>query len=295
MAAVTRRRLFRRRRPVALWRSFWYIRSDMETSEYTTLAAVELQHWWHSGMRAIGEALLAPCYAQRRDLRILDAGCGVGGNGLFLRRYGEVIGLDLSPEAVRLAAERLPGRIVQGSVLALPFPDASFDLLTSFDVLYHRGVPDEAAALAEARRVLCPGGRLLMRLPAYEWLRSRHDRQVHTRRRYTAAEVRAMLLAAGFEVEHCTYCLSLLFPLALATRLLERLTPDRPAESALRLPARPVNQTLRLPMAFEAAWIGRGGRFPFGLSVIALARKIEPPPAPTPITTEDVSVAAGIR
>ncbi|NWF80844.1 MAG: class I SAM-dependent methyltransferase [Chloroflexi bacterium] len=259
----------------------------MEKSEYTTLAAVELHHWWYGGMRAISAALLDPLYRQRPGLRILDAGCGTGGDALFLQRYGEVIGLDYSPDAAALGAERLPGRFTRGSVLGLPFADASFDLVTSYDVLYHRGVPDEATALAETRRVLRPGGHLLIRLPAYEWLRSRHDRQVHTRRRYTARALQTMLATAGFSVERCSYVLSLLFPLAAAARLLERFTPDRGDESAMALPGPAANAVLRAPMALEAAWLGLGGNLPFGLSVVALARRRElAQPAPQPSWSE---------
>ena len=237
------------------------------------MAAVELRHWWYGGMRAISAALLDPLYEGRAGLRILDAGCGTGGDARYLGRYGEVVGLDLAPEAAELVGAQLPGRFARGSVLALPFADGSFDLVTSFDVLYHHGVPDEAPALAEARRVLRPGGRLLVRLPAYEWLRSRHDRQVHTRRRYTAGEARRMLEAAGFHVERATYALSLLFPLPAASRLLERFTPDGGDESAMGLPPGPLNAALRAPMALEAAWLGLGGSFPFGLSIVCLARR----------------------
>ncbi|MFV9503841.1 MAG: class I SAM-dependent methyltransferase [Oscillochloridaceae bacterium umkhey_bin13] len=239
------------------------------------MAAVELRHWWYGGMRAISAALLTPHLAGRPPLHMLDAGCGTGGDALFLQRYGTVIGLDRAPEATSLASERLPGRIVQGSVLALPFADASFDLITSYDVLYHTAVPDEAAALAEARRVLRPGGLFLIRLPAYEWLRSRHDRQVHTRRRYTAGTTRLMLRQAGFKVERLTYVLSLLFPLPATARLLERLSPDQGEQSAMGLPPSPLNQALRFPMALEAAWLDLGGSFPFGLSIMALARTHE--------------------
>jgi SAM-dependent methyltransferase len=243
----------------------------MEKTEYEVMAAVELNHWWYGGMRAIAAALLDPVLRGRSGLRLLDAGCGTGGDAIFLRRYGQVVGIDYAIEAVRLAAPRLPGQLARGSVLALPFADESFDLVTSFDVLYHRDVPDEAAALAEARRVLRPGGRLLIRLPAYEFLRSRHDRQVHTRRRYTAGAAAALLTSAGFYVERATYALSLLFPIPLAQRLLERLTPDRSADSAMGAPAPPINAALRWPMTLEAAWIGAGGGFPYGLSVICLA------------------------
>ncbi len=244
----------------------------MEKNEYVTMAAVELQHWWYGGMRAINAALLNRVFAGRSDLRILDAGCGTGGDALFLQRYGTVFGLDLAAEALTFTRARLPGRALRGSVLALPFASASFDLVTSFDVLYHRAVVDEQQALTEVRRVLRPGGYLLIRLPAYEWLRSRHDRQVHTRHRYTAGEVARLLRRQGFHIEHLTYALTILFPLSAAIRLLERVAPAADTGSAMRLPSRPVNAALRVPMALEAAYLAAGGRLPFGLSIVALAR-----------------------
>lgn len=244
----------------------------MEKNEYTTMAAVELQHWWYGGMRAINAAMLDRVFGGRRNLRILDAGCGTGGDALFLRRYGTVVGLDLATEALALARERIPGWLARGSVLQLPFADHSFDLVTSFDVLYHRAVIDERQALAEMRRVLRRDGRLLIRLPAYEWLRSRHDRQVHTRHRYTAGEVARLLRENGFTVEQLTYALTLLFPISAAVRLFERVWPEPQTASAMELPSRPVNAALRLPMMLEAAYIAHGGKWPFGLSIVALAR-----------------------
>jgi ubiquinone/menaquinone biosynthesis C-methylase UbiE len=200
----------------------------MERTEYAVMAAVEDRHWWYGGMRAIAAALLDSVYQGRGDLHILDAGCGTGGNALFLRRYGQVVGIDLAAEALDLGGQRLPGALARGSVLELPCADAIFDLVTSFDVLYHRAVPDERQALRESARVLRPGGRLLIRLPAYEFLRSKHDRAVHTRRRYTAGAARLLLQASGFAVERCSYVNSLLFPLPLAQRLMEHWRPRRP-------------------------------------------------------------------
>jgi SAM-dependent methyltransferase len=252
----------------------------MDHSEYQILAAVENQHWWHGGMRAIAAALLDTVYAQRHDLMILDAGCGVGGALRFLQRYGCAVGIDLLADAITLGRETCragppwPPQRVRGSVLELPFADASFDLVTSFDVLYHRAVPDETQALDETARVLKPGGRLLIRLPAYEFLRSKHDRAVHTRRRYTARDVRALLETSGFTVERLSYINSLLFPLPLAQRLLERAMPSlEQQESDLALPAPLINEALRWPLAAEAAWLAHGQTFPFGLSIVSLARK----------------------
>jgi SAM-dependent methyltransferase len=246
----------------------------MERAEYLAMAAVEAHHWWYGGMRAITASILDTAYTGRRDLHILDAGCGSGGNLRFLRRYGCVIGIDLAAEALALGHTSLQGRLARASVLKIPFADASFDLVTSFDVLYHRAVPDERAALCEARRVLRPGGRLLLRLPAYQFLLRRHDREVHTRRRYTAGRVRALLESSGFAIERCTYINTVLFPLAVAQQLAERALPTfAPHGSNLLPPTAMLNETLRWPLAAEAAWVANGRSFPFGLSVVCLARK----------------------
>src|SRR4051794_21287202 len=98
----------------------------MEQSEYLTMALVESYHWWYGGMRAIAAAMLDTAYASRRDLRILDAGCGSGGNALFLERYGKVVGIDLASEALDICGPWLSG--TRASVLAIPFADARFDL-----------------------------------------------------------------------------------------------------------------------------------------------------------------------
>jgi SAM-dependent methyltransferase len=246
----------------------------MEQAEYLVMAAVEGHHWWYGGMRAITASMLDIAYAGRRDLQILDAGCGSGGNVRFLQRYGSVTGIDLAAEALALGRERVHSDMARASVLAIPFADASFDLVTSFDVLYHRAVTDERVALCEARRVLRPGGLLLLRLPAYQFLLRRHDREVHTRRRYTAGHVRALLQSSGYVIERSSYINTVLFPLAVAQQLAERALPTfAPHGSNLVPPTAALNEALRWPLAAEAAWIARGRSFPFGLSIVCLARK----------------------
>lgn len=246
----------------------------MERSEYSTMAAVESYHWWYGGQRAIAGVLLDEVYAGRRDVRILDAGCGTGANIRFLRSYGPVIGVDFSPDALEPASMQTPGVLARASVLALPFAPESFDLVTSFEVLYHRGVPDERPALVEARRVLRPDGRLLLRLPAFAWLRGDHDRAVHGRRRYTIGDVQQLLHICGFRIERWSYVNTLLLPLVATQRFLERLRPAaEAAPSDLTPPSAIVNELLRWPFAAEAAWLAHGYQFPVGLSVICRAVK----------------------
>ena len=165
------------------------------------------------------------------------------------------------------------GRLARASVSALPFVSGSFDLVTSFEVLYHRAVLDVPQALTEICRVLTPGGHLLLRLPAYGWLMSQHDRSVHTRERYTAAQASALLLASGFVVEKISYCNSLLFPLALIERWSERWRTAAGADSAMTPPGPLLNMLLRSALEQEATLLAHGAHFPWGLSILALARK----------------------
>ncbi len=134
----------------------------MEPEQYALMARVERDHWWYVGMRRLVAALLADLPPADEPRRILDAGCGTGGNSAHLRAYGRVTGVDFSADALRFAAERPGLRLARASVESLPFADASFDLVLSNDVLCHLGVADDAVAACEFARVLRPGGVLLI-------------------------------------------------------------------------------------------------------------------------------------
>jgi SAM-dependent methyltransferase len=239
----------------------------METSEYENIARLEAGHWWYAGMRAIARSVLRRMPLPK-DARILDAGCGVGGGLKWLREFGTPVGVDLHPAAVRHATGISP-LVARASVQALPFPSKSFDLVTSFEVLYHLDVRDDGAALRESARVLRPGAWLLLRVPAHDWLRGAHDRQVHTRHRYAADELRRNLVEAGFHVERLTPLGSFLFPAALLRRLTQR---GDEAHTDVTLPPAALNQLLKSMLSAEGAWL-RLADVPFGLSLLAVARK----------------------
>lgn len=250
----------------------------MEPEQYEVLFRREDRHWWYAGMRRAAMALLGSALPEAGAARILDAGCGTGGTTVRLRTFGGLVyGLDVAGPALALAASRgLTGVLTQGSAERLPFRDASFDLVTSFEVIYHAGVANDCTALREFHRVLRPNGLLLLRLPAHDWLRGRHDQLVHTRHRYTRTEVRAKLHDVGFRVEHLSWANSILFVPAVAKRLLERLAPvngaDLNDEPDLWQPPKPLNWLLEQCVALEALALPRRLPLPFGLSVIALAR-----------------------
>lgn len=244
----------------------------MDEREFALMFRVEETHWWYRGMASLTCALLNRFYRPGGSLRILDAGCGTGAAmTTYLSRYGRVWGFDLAAEALRFCRRRGAPRLARASVARLPFADGSFDLATSFDVLYERAVPSDLGAVRELRRVLGAGGRLLLRLPAYDWLRRSHDTVVHTRRRYTRREVSALLRAGGFRVEKVTYANALLLPAAVLKAAAERLFPPARPRSDLEADPGPLNGLLFGVLAAEAPWIARGG-LPFGLSVIGLGR-----------------------
>lgn len=242
----------------------------VEREEYEVMYRVEDSLWWYRGMEAISRAVLERTYARDSHLRILDAGCGTGAVLSYLADYGAATGMDFSPHALRFSLQRGHRRLSRGSVNTLPFADDSFDLLTSFDVLCVNGV-DDGQALREFRRVLAPGGRVFLRLPAYNWLRGAHDRAVNIRHRYTAADLRQRIAAAGLLVEHLSYANMWLLPLAVAKRWAERLFP-RQEGSDLTLDIGPLNGLFRAVLSSEAKWVARRG-LPLGLTVVAVARR----------------------
>jgi len=274
----------------------------MNVAEYEAMYRVEDTLWWYVGMRHIAERILdGRLGVASRPLRLLDAGCGTGGNVRWLERFGTTFGIDLSPHAIQFCTERGLRRIACASVLALPFPADTFDLVTSFDVIYHLDVRDDVAALAEMRRVLRPGGYLLVRVPALEQLRSEHDAAVHTRQRYTLGELRRKASAAGLAVERASYANTFLFPLAAAARLARsagkkgkvgwersdgspvspgrrRRTKDEGRTGCERSDVHPVhpwiNALFLAVMRAEAGVVGRWD-LPVGLSALVLARKPE--------------------
>ncbi len=231
----------------------------------------EDRHWWYRGRRTVLDGVIAGLELPT-PARVLDAGCGSGRNMLELSRLGSVTGVELSDTSVALARQRDAGEVVSGSVLEMPFADDSFDLAVSLDVIEH--LEDDLGALRELRRTVTPGGALLVTVPAYQWLWSGHDEINHHHRRYTRRSLQRVAEQAGWTQVRTTYFNSLLLPVAILLRVLDRVNRAKTTESSLDLwiPPEPVNWLLERPLALEAALVGRGGRIPAGLSLLAVFR-----------------------
>lgn len=223
----------------------------------------------------------------RRPLRVLEVGCGTGAMLPVLERWGGTVALDAhEPALVHVAG----GERIGGDVGALPLRDASFDLVASFDVLYHRRVADVEEALGELYRVCAPGGFLILTDSAFPVLRGPHDASQHGARRFRLGELLRSLERWGFRPLHATYFHTLLFPPAAVLRLVQRWrhgsdpssgsiasnsTGRRPRVSG-RSDMGPVppwlNRLLGLVYRLEAPLASRF-RLPFGLSLLALVRR----------------------
>jgi SAM-dependent methyltransferase len=237
--------------------------------EYARMFEAEERQWWYAGMRAISFALLDPALASGEKPLILDGGCGTGVNLAHLGTRGRAVGVDLSEHAVAFCRSRGVS-VARASLLALPFQDAAFDVVTSFDVLYHRWITDDAAAVRELARVLKPGGLLLVRVPALQMLWGAHDEAVHSRHRYTRGELERLLEGAGLTLLRASYGNFFLFPVLLLRRALDRLL-GREGSDVGFLPA-PLEWLFRTLLSSEARLL-RVVALPIGASVFALARK----------------------
>ncbi len=247
----------------------------MNPAEFSNIAGAEQEFWWYRGMREILFRLLDPIAGTDRFERILEAGCGTGHLSKVLwERYGwAMFPLDLSREGLGYARRIGVERLTQGDIRTLPFPDAAFDALLSTEVIVHLERGREHEALTEFARVLKPDGLLVLRTSALDLLRSRHSEFVHERQRFTRARLVAAVEQAGFRVERVTYLNSLLLPVALFKfRVWEPLTRAAP-HSGVQPVAKWLDRLLYLPMWLEAGWIGWGGAFAAGQTLVLVGRK----------------------
>jgi SAM-dependent methyltransferase len=241
----------------------------MTHDELQAMLSRDEDHWWYRGRRRFLRAELdrlpiAP------EARLLDAGCGSGRTLDELVRYGQVSGVDLSPEAVLAARRRGHDDVHIARVEQLPYRDATFDVVTCLDVVEH--TPDDHATLAELRRVTRPGGLLLVTVPAYQALWSWHDQVNLHFRRYNSPSLRAAAVSAGWQVVGDTHFNSLLLAPAAVVRLAQRRLRTH-AHSDLDLTPRWLSGILGRPMRLESWLVTAGIRLPAGLSLLAVLRR----------------------
>ena len=246
---------------------------EMQAHHYPIIYEVEESHWWYVGRRKIIQTFVERICSSldNPNPRILDVGCGTGANLKMLGLYGQAEGVDISEQAVEFCKRRGLGTVKLGAIEDLPFEDQSFDIVTALDVIEH--LDDDAAGLQEMRRVLRPGGTLLLFVPAFMFLWGVQDDVSHHRRRYRLPALRRLLEEGGFEVEKATYANITFFMPVLLVRTFMRWLGIR-AATEYGINIKKMNTPLSRIIAAERVFLTRGS-FPFGVSALCVARRVE--------------------
>lgn len=251
----------------------------LRPSVYAADARLQDDHWWYLGRRRLFGELLRGLDLPT-DSAVLEVGTSAGTNLRMLRELGfsDVTGLDFSDEAIRLCAENGLGPVRKGDITAMPFAADTFALVLATDIIEH--VEDDARALAEIARVLAPGGAALITVPAFPSLWGLQDVVSNHKRRYRMRHLAARVAGAGLVIERRFHFNYLLFaPIWAARQVMKVMRHGFVSESEVNTPT--MNRVLAALFRLDVATAPHLCP-PFGVSILALARK---PAAPTPRPT----------
>lgn len=246
----------------------------MNPAEYQRMYDHEDNYWWFISRRQLVCQLIDDAKSPG-DLLLCDVGCGTGATMQQMLRFGKVIGIDMSPLALRCCRQRELSGLIMSKAEQLPLKSSSVDVIVATDILEH--LADDISALKEFHRILRPGGFAVVTVPAFGLLWSEHDLALMHHRRYTAPQLAQRCIESGFRVDSVTYALWLLFPFAVVTRLLQpryRKTPQA------RIPKLPnwLNKMLISIQRLEMRLL-KHIDLPWGVSIATVIRKPDGIPA----------------
>lgn len=243
----------------------------MNPDAYKEMANTEASHWWYVARRKIISDMLRKLNISP-SAKILEIGCGTGGNLEMLSQYGEISAIEKDPGAIEIAKEKHNGRytIKQGSCPDnIPYEKKYFDIICMFDVLEH--IEEDKETLVNIKNFLKDDGFLVLTVPAYQWLFGHHDEFLHHKRRYTLSAISTLTKSSGYSTFYVSYFNTLLFPLVAIVRLKEKFSKQKNAAGG-KTPPVIVNKILMKIFGAEAFFL-RNFNFPFGVSIIGVFKK----------------------
>jgi SAM-dependent methyltransferase len=239
----------------------------MDRRVYDRMAEHDSTHWWYRARRDILADYITRYAGLPKGARILEIGCGTGHNLPMLARFGSVDAIEIDPAARAVAAKRLGKPVGDAPLPALPgVPRGHYHLIAVLDVVEH--IEDDVAALRAMAECLTPGGRILIAVPAHQWMWSAHDVVNHHHRRYSKATLLRAIEGAGLRARRMRWFNSLLFPVAAAARVMGRITGRDDSDDSP--PPAPLNRAFETIFRLERHLIGRVPMAP-GVSIVTLA------------------------
>ena len=249
----------------------------MERKEFELMLKDEQAHWWYKARKRVVYNYLARYFQGDGQAMILDIASACGANFNNYKKYGKIYGVDISEESIAFCRSKGINRIVRGDVHEIPFANKTFDIVLALDALEH--FEDDIKVLEEIQRVIKIGGFLIITTPAMDILWSQHDKAFHHLRRYSSKEISNKLRNSGFVIEFITYRLFFLFLPVFLFRKFRDLFELKKRKSAPKS-----DFHTELPLIFlnvldsiarlEEYIMGKNRRFPMGVSIFCVAKKV---------------------
>jgi len=242
----------------------------MDNYVYEDLREHQEEHWWFRArreilMRVFGSLALPP------EAEILEIGCGTGGNLAMLDRFGKVCGVEMHEEAVQYARSTT-GQDIRAGYLPDNIPvDGKFDLICLLDVVEH--IEDDRLALSTLNDMLKPGGRVVITVPAYQWMFGKHDELLHHYRRYSRKSLRQLMTDSNIEIARIGYFNTLLLPIAVLAFITDSLTSVEKC-TGYDVPPRWLNATFYHLFRMEQFLIDKLS-LPFGCSLLMVSKPLD--------------------
>lgn len=240
----------------------------MQPVHYDELADLDLDYWWFRVRFNYASRLLLEAVAKPE--LVVDLGCGTGGFLYHLTRFAglapsQVLGIEPDEGAASVASKRgLPVRQIAPENIALSQIPQAADVVSMLDVLEH--IEDAPAALQQVRKLVRPGGYIVILVPALTALWSEWDIRLGHKRRYTRATLKAHLIEGGWEPVRSRYLFSAMtLPGLVRAKLIKSNSL-----SATEFPR--VSPFLNGVLTRICETETRFPSLPFGTSVAALAR-----------------------